>query len=104
MIMWLRGYRLINEFLFHGLYLTVNLLQWLRVVSEVPTKELYSCWLPADCSKLYIFTKVKQNTSNIIVRTSQHIAAFKGRTKWFINPPIVNINTKPNANNIEGVK
>jgi hypothetical protein len=28
---------------------------------------------------------------------------FKGRAKWFINPPIVNINTNPNANNIEGV-
>jgi hypothetical protein len=27
-----------------------------------------------------------------------------GRAKWlFINPPIVNMNTKPNANNIEGV-
>jgi len=28
---------------------------------------------------------------------------FKGRAKWFINPPIVNINTNPKANNIEGV-
>jgi len=32
------------------------------------------------------------------------MVVFKGRTKWyFINPPIVNMNTKPNANNIEGV-
>jgi len=27
-----------------------------------------------------------------------------GRTKWFfINPPIVNMNTNPNANSIDGV-
>jgi len=32
------------------------------------------------------------------------MVVFKGKTKWyFINPPIVNMNTKPNANNIEGV-
>ena len=41
--------------------------------------------------------------SSIIVRSSQHIVIFKGRAKWIINPPIVNINTKPNANNIAGV-
>ena len=71
-----------------------------RIVSEVPTRIiLFILWLPADCSKLYIFTKF----SSIIVRTSQHIVIFKGRAKWLINPPIVNINTKPNANNIEGV-
>ena len=29
---------------------------------------------------------------------------FKGRAKWFDNPPIVNINTKPNANNKDGTK
>ena len=32
------------------------------------------------------------------------MVVFKGRAKWFDNPPIVNINTKPNANSIEGVK
>jgi hypothetical protein len=32
------------------------------------------------------------------------MVVFKGRAKWFDNPPIVNMNTKPKANNIEGVK
>jgi hypothetical protein len=26
-----------------------------------------------------------------------------GRAKWFINPPIVNINTNPNANSNDGI-
>ena len=29
---------------------------------------------------------------------------FKGRAKWINNPPIVNMNMKPKANNIAGVK
>jgi len=91
----------INAFLFHGLYLLVNILRGSRVVSEGPTKALNTRWFPADCSKLYIVTEY--NSSSIIVRSSQHIVVFKGRAKWFINPPIVNINTKPRENNIEGV-
>ena len=76
----------------------------LRLVSEVPTKILFLiCRLPADCSKLYIFAEVKYVSSSIIVRSSQHMVVFKGRAKWIINPPIVNINTNPKANNIEGV-
>ena len=94
----------INAFLFHGLYLLVNILRGSRVVSEGPTKALNTRWFPADCSKLYIVTEFNKNPSSIIVRSSQHIVIFKGRAKWlFINPPIVNINTKPKANNIEGV-
>ena len=42
------------------------------------------------------------------MRMSQHMVVLKGilkgRAKWlFNNPPIVNMNTKPNANNKEGV-
>lgn len=74
------------------------------MVSEVPTRIflLFDTILrvPADCSKLYIITDIKLNSSSIIVRSSQHIVVFKGRAKWFNNPPIVNINMNPKENNI----
>jgi len=31
------------------------------------------------------------------------MVVFNGRAKWFDNPPTVNKNTKPNANNIEDI-
>jgi hypothetical protein len=40
-----------------------------------------------------------------IISTSQQFIVFKKRAKQlFYNPPIVNINTKPNANNNDGIK
>nr|YP_009826346.1 GIY-YIG endonuclease [Trichoderma atroviride]QEJ82008.1 GIY-YIG endonuclease [Trichoderma atroviride] len=100
--LWL--YDCFNKFWFHGLYLPVFIVRGSRVVSEVPTRIIFLIrWLPADCSKLYIFTEYIIYPSSIIVRSFQHIAIFKGRTKWFNNPPIVNKKTKPNENNITGV-
>ena len=62
---------------------------------------------PASCSKLSFVTLII--LSILVFRGFKHIVTFIsplgfiGRTKWIFNPPIVNININPNANNIEAL-
>ena len=85
----------------------VSYLSELLLVSKVPTNWASLCdvrRLPVNCSKLwFLILSIKNFNNIIIVRSFSHIVVFKGRAKWFINPPIVNKKTKPIAYNIEVV-
>lgn len=75
---------------------SVSYLSGLLLVSKVPTASLCDVRrLPVNCSKLwFLILSIKKFHNIIIVRSFSHIVVFKGRAKWFINPPIVNKRTK----------